>query len=148
MPSVALVAGLALAFAVGTGQHFTTFGLYVVGAVFVSVLITVFRGSYEMRDRHRCCAPPACAARSCSSATTRRARISVHRSARAGAASIYDFVGEVEHGADVEAALDEFSLDELIVADTGLDERGCSRSSTTPTAAVSRCASRRGPPSS
>ena len=48
VPSVALVAGLALAFAVGTGQHFTTFGLYVVGAVFVSVLITVFRGSYEM----------------------------------------------------------------------------------------------------
>ena len=37
VPSVVLVAALALAFAVGTGQHFTTFGLYVVGAVFVAV---------------------------------------------------------------------------------------------------------------
>ena len=35
---------------------------------------------------------------------------------------IYDFVGEVEPGSDVEDALDEFSLDELIVADTGLDD--------------------------
>ena len=32
VPSVVLVAVLALAFAVGTGQHFTTFGLYVVAA--------------------------------------------------------------------------------------------------------------------
>ena len=39
VPSVFLVAALALAFAIGTGQHFTTFGLYVVGAVFVAILI-------------------------------------------------------------------------------------------------------------
>ena len=32
IPSVLLVAALSLAFAIGTGQHFTTFGLYVVGA--------------------------------------------------------------------------------------------------------------------
>ncbi len=32
-PSVFLVAVLALAFAIGTGQHFTTFGLYIVGAI-------------------------------------------------------------------------------------------------------------------
>ena len=31
IPSVLLVAGLALAFAIGTGQHFTTFGLYLDG---------------------------------------------------------------------------------------------------------------------
>ena len=42
-----LVAALALAFAIGTGQHFTTFGLYVSGAVFVAVLISLFRWSYE-----------------------------------------------------------------------------------------------------
>src|SRR5438045_3873098 len=46
-PSVFLVALLALLFAIGTGQHFTTFGLYVVGALFVAVLIGVFRTSYE-----------------------------------------------------------------------------------------------------
>ena len=42
-----LVAALALAFAVGTGQHFTTFGLYVVAAIFVAALISLFRWSYE-----------------------------------------------------------------------------------------------------
>ena len=47
LPSVILVAALALAFAIGTGQHFTTFGLYVVSAVFVSVLVGLFRTSYE-----------------------------------------------------------------------------------------------------
>ena len=47
MPSVLLVAVIALVFAIGTGQHFTTFGLYVVGALFVATLISVFRWSYE-----------------------------------------------------------------------------------------------------
>ena len=46
-PNVVLVALLSLAFAIGTGQHFTTFGLYVVSAVFVSALIGLFRASYE-----------------------------------------------------------------------------------------------------
>ncbi len=118
---MALVAGLALAFAVGTGQHFTTFGLYVVGAVFVSVLITVFRGSYEMVT-----------ASLLRAAGVRRKVVLVgddearaHLRASLGASRggiIYDFVGEVEQGSDVEDALDEFSLDELIVADTGLDD--------------------------
>ena len=36
IPSVLLVAALSLAFAVGTGQHFTTFGLYVSAAFFVA----------------------------------------------------------------------------------------------------------------
>ena len=48
VPSVFLVAALALAFAIGTGQHFTTFGLYVVGAILVAVLIGLFRASYEL----------------------------------------------------------------------------------------------------
>src|SRR5262249_56649233 len=47
VPSVVLVAALSLAFAIGTGQHFTTFGLYVAAAVFVAVLISLFRWSYE-----------------------------------------------------------------------------------------------------
>src|SRR4029077_5575950 len=48
VPSVFLVSALALAFAIGTGQHFTTFGLYVVGALFVAALIGLFRASYEL----------------------------------------------------------------------------------------------------
>jgi exopolysaccharide biosynthesis polyprenyl glycosylphosphotransferase len=121
VPSVALVAGLALAFAVGTGQHFTTFGLYVVGAIFVSILITVFRGSYEMVTRSMLRV-----------AGVRRKVVLVgddeslsHLRASLGASRggiIYDFVGEVEQGSGVEDALDRFSLDELIVADTGLDD--------------------------
>ena len=105
VPSVALVAGLALAFAVGTGQHFTTFGLYVVGAIFVSVLITVFRGSYEMVTA-RCCARPACAARSVLVGDDERARISVHRSARAVAASSTTSSARSSRGPSVEDALD------------------------------------------
>src|SRR5579884_3779449 len=46
-PSVLLVAVLSLAFAIGTGQHFTTFGLYFVAAAFVALVISVLRWSYE-----------------------------------------------------------------------------------------------------
>src|SRR5205823_10003624 len=48
VPSVLLVAALSLAFAIGTGQHFTTFGLYVVAALFVAALIGLFRACYEL----------------------------------------------------------------------------------------------------
>jgi len=47
VPSVLLVGALSLAFAIGTGQHFTTFGLYVASAAFVALLISIFRWSYE-----------------------------------------------------------------------------------------------------
>src|SRR5262245_27151229 len=47
IPSVLLVAAISLAFAVGTGQHFTTFGLYLSAAFFVALLISLFRWSYE-----------------------------------------------------------------------------------------------------
>src|SRR5579872_4000757 len=47
VPSVVLVAALALAFAIGTDQHITTFGLYLAGATFSAALISLFRWSYE-----------------------------------------------------------------------------------------------------
>jgi FlaA1/EpsC-like NDP-sugar epimerase len=47
VPSVFLVAALTLAFAIGTDQHFVTFGLYVVAALLTAFLISVFRWSYE-----------------------------------------------------------------------------------------------------
>ncbi len=45
--SVALVTALALAFAIGTSQHFTTFGLYFVAAIAVATMISLLRWSYE-----------------------------------------------------------------------------------------------------
>jgi exopolysaccharide biosynthesis polyprenyl glycosylphosphotransferase len=121
VPSVLLVAALALAFAIGTGQHFTTFGLYVVGAVFVAVLIAVFRASYELvsgialhaigvRRRALLVGAP-------------EARDHLRRSlgtSRGGIA--YEFAGEVEPGQAVDDALDGSLLDEILIADTGLDE--------------------------
>jgi exopolysaccharide biosynthesis polyprenyl glycosylphosphotransferase len=121
VPSVLLVSALALAFAIGTGQHFTTFGLYVVGAVFVAILIAVFRASYELvtgltlhaigvRRRALLVGPP-------------EAREHLRRSlgtSRGGIA--YEFAGEVEPGSAVEDALHTALLDEILIADTGLDE--------------------------
>ncbi|MGN6800233.1 MAG: hypothetical protein ACTHKS_19045, partial [Gaiellaceae bacterium] len=46
-PNVVLVALLSLVFAIGTGQHFTTFGLYVFAATFTGVLIGITRVGYE-----------------------------------------------------------------------------------------------------
>ena len=114
---------LALAFAVGTGQHFTTFGLYVVGAVFVAILIERLPRELRDRDRRRCCALAGVRRGRCSSATTsarcapariarrepRRHRLRVRRRGRAAVRAS-------------RTALDECSLDELIVADDGLDE--------------------------
>jgi exopolysaccharide biosynthesis polyprenyl glycosylphosphotransferase len=121
VPSVLLVAALALAFAIGTGQHFTTFGLYVVGAAFVAFLIALFRASYELVTgltlhaigvrRHALLVGPP------------EARDHLRRSlgtSRGGIA--YEFEGEVEPDSAVEEALDASLLDEILIADTGIDE--------------------------
>ncbi len=120
VPSVFLVSALALAFAVGTGQHFTTFGLYVVGAIFVAVLIGVFRASYELvtglmlravgvRRKAMLVGDPA-------------ARAHLRASLGASRGGIYyDFAGEIDP-AEVEEALARGPLDELLVADAGLDD--------------------------
>ena len=121
LPSVILVAALALAFAIGTGQHFTTFGLYVVGAVFVAILIAVFRASYELvsgltlhafgvRRRALLVGPPDARNQLRHSLGTSRGGIA------------YEFAGEVEPGSAVEDALEASLLDEILIADTGVDE--------------------------
>jgi exopolysaccharide biosynthesis polyprenyl glycosylphosphotransferase len=123
VPSVFLVAALSLAFAIGTGQHFTTFGLYLAGAVFVSLCISLFRASYESATGTLMHA-----------AGIRRKAILVgepavrdHLRATLGARRggiYYDYVGEVEPGPDVERLLATQALDEVIVADSGMpDER-------------------------
>ena len=120
--SVFLVAALALAFAIGTGQHFTTFGLYVASAVFVAILIGVFRWSYEtitgsvmrsygVRRKALLVGDPT---------QVRRLRQMLGGS-RGGID--YDFVGDVLPGPGLVGELERQHLDELIVADAGLDEQ-------------------------
>ena len=111
-----------LAFAIGTGQHFTTFGLYVVGAVFVSVADRA--APRELRDDHRDRAergrrPPPRGAR-----RRRRAARAPARVARcaAAAASTTSSSTRSSPAARSSACSRPTPLDELIVADAGLSE--------------------------
>ncbi len=120
-PSVVLVAVLALAFALGTDQHFTTFGLYPVAALFVAALISLFRGSYE-----------AATGSLLRSLGVRRRVLLVgdaeqveHLRSTLGASRggiDYEFAGGMQPGASLQAALAGEELDELVVADAGLTE--------------------------
>jgi exopolysaccharide biosynthesis polyprenyl glycosylphosphotransferase len=124
IPCVFGVAALTLAFAVGSGQHVTTLGLYFVGAVFVSAAISLLRGSYA-----------ALTAAILRAAGVRRRAIVVGRdprqrsalraslgSSRAGIE--YEFVEDTDPGSSVEQMLADVKVDELIVADAGVsDER-------------------------
>jgi exopolysaccharide biosynthesis polyprenyl glycosylphosphotransferase len=123
VPSVFLVAALALAFAIGTGQHFTTFGLYVVGAVFVSVCISVFRASYEVLTGSLMHAAGIRRKAILVGEPSARGHLRETLGARRGGI-YYDYVAEVEPGPEVEQLLATRTLDEVIVADTGMaDER-------------------------
>ena len=119
--SVALVTALALAFAIGTSQHFTTFGLYVVAAVAVATMISLLRWSYESFTGSML-----------RSLGVRRRVLLVgdesqvdHLRETLGASRSgidYDFAGHVVAGVGLERALRDDRLDELIVADGGLSE--------------------------
>jgi exopolysaccharide biosynthesis polyprenyl glycosylphosphotransferase len=121
VPSVILTAALALAFAIGTGQTFTTFGLYVVGAAFVAALISVLRWSYETVTGVLL-----------RSFGVRRRAVLVGDSDQVGrlrdtlgssrGGIDYDFVSEVPSGPAVGDVLRRESVDELVVADAGLDD--------------------------
>ena len=121
IPSVLLVAVLSLAFAVGTGQHFTTFGLYLSAAFFVATLISLFRWSYEsltgsllrslgVRRRALLVGDPEQVAHLRETLGSSRGGID------------YDFAGEIAPGPELTALLARARLDELIVADSGLGE--------------------------
>jgi FlaA1/EpsC-like NDP-sugar epimerase len=120
--SVFLVAALSLAFAIGTGQHFTTFGLYVASAFFVAALISVFRWSYEtvtgsllrsfgVRRKALLVGEP-----------EQVARLQQNLGASRGGID-YEFTGAVLPGPALHEELARQRLDELIVADAGLDEQ-------------------------
>jgi exopolysaccharide biosynthesis polyprenyl glycosylphosphotransferase len=119
--SIVLVTALALAFAIGTDQHFTTFGLYAVAAITVAASISLLRWSYE----------------SISGAALRelgvRRRVLLvgageqvkHLRATLGSGRSgidYEFAGHVAPGPAVVAALDGRELDEVIVADDEIAE--------------------------
>ncbi len=121
VPAVFLVSALALAFAIGTGQHFTTFGLYLLGAILVSAVIALFRESYEaltevllraagVRRRAVLVGDPD---------TLRHLRKSLGLS-RGGID--YAFLDEVGTGPEVESVLATTQLDELIVGDSGVPD--------------------------
>ncbi|MEI8105431.1 MAG: exopolysaccharide biosynthesis polyprenyl glycosylphosphotransferase [Actinomycetes bacterium] len=121
IPSVILVAALALAFAIGTGQHFTTFGLYITAAVTVAALISLFRWSYEsitgslmrsfgVRRRALLVGDPDQVAHLRETLGSSRGGID------------YEFVGEATSGAQLREMLATEDLHEVIVADSGFDE--------------------------
>jgi exopolysaccharide biosynthesis polyprenyl glycosylphosphotransferase len=120
-PSVFLVAAVSVAFAVGTGQQVTTFGLYVLAAVLVASLVALFRASYE-----------AATGTLLRAAGVRRRvvlvgddeqRLRLKETLGSSRAGIdYEFVGDVTSGSKVEQTLGELSFHELIVADSGIDE--------------------------
>ena len=120
VPSVFLVSALALAFAIGTGQHFTTFGLYIVGAIIVAALISLFRASYELITGSFMRA--AGVRRKAVLVGDPDARAHLRTSLGASRGGIYyEFAGEIDP-TDVEHILARGPLDELIVADSGLDD--------------------------
>jgi len=119
--SVVLVTALALAFAIGTDQHISTFGLYAVAAIAVATTISLLRWSYE----------------SISGAALRavgvRRRVllvgsggqvdHLRSTLGAGRSGIdYEFAGHVVPGPAVLSALESDGLDELIVADDEIPE--------------------------
>ena len=121
VPSVLLVTALALAFAIGTDQHFTTFGLYLVAAIAIATMISVLRWSYEtltgslMRSfgvRRRVLLVG-------DEGQTEHLRDTIGAS-RSGID--YQFAGHVPFGPEVLSALQDDHLDEVIVADDGIDE--------------------------
>jgi exopolysaccharide biosynthesis polyprenyl glycosylphosphotransferase len=121
VPSVFLVAALALAFAIGTGQHFTTFGLYVTAAVFVSILIALFRASYEAMTEVLLRAAGVRRRVVLVGAADQREHLRQTLGATRGGID-YEFVDEVDPGPAVEEALAERQLHELIVVDPGVSE--------------------------
>jgi exopolysaccharide biosynthesis polyprenyl glycosylphosphotransferase len=122
VPSVLLVAALSLAFAIGTGQHFTTFGLYVAASIFVATLIGVFRGSYELLTGYLLRAAGVRRKALLVGEPAQRAHLRESLGSSRGGID-YDFVGEMNVGAELESLLASTELDEIVVADAGLEER-------------------------
>ncbi len=121
VPSVFLVAALALAFVIGTGQHYTTFGLYIVGAILVATCIGAFRASYELVTGTVMAAVGVRRKAVLVGEASARTHLRESLGARRGGI-YYEFAGEIDPGPEVEETLAGPHIDELIVADSGLDD--------------------------
>jgi len=121
VPSVFLVSALALAFAIGTGQHFTTFGLYVVGAILVALAIGLLRASYELITGTLMAAMGVRRKAVLVGDEAARTHLRETLGARRGGI-YYEFAGEIDPGPEVEETLLGPPIDELIVADSGRDD--------------------------
>ena len=121
VPSVVLVTALSLAVAIGTGQHFETFGLYVVSAALVAALISLFRACYEMATGNIMRAAGVRRKVALVGYDPQRSHLRETLGSSRGGID-YDFAGEVEPGSGVEELLTRETLHELIVADAGLDD--------------------------
>ena len=134
LSSLVLVALITLAFGLGTGHHFATFGLIPTAVVFCAIIIAALRASYEAitQDLLRALG-------------TRRHALLVgagenlvrlHRGLGPGRSGIdYEFVGAIGPSADglglpllgdlpdLPAVLENARVDELIVTDSDFNER-------------------------
>jgi exopolysaccharide biosynthesis polyprenyl glycosylphosphotransferase len=132
--SLVLVAALTIAFGLGTGYHFSTFGIFPTALVLTATLIALFRASYDSVTGWLLRA----------SGVRRRAVLvgedehltHLHRTLGSGRGGIdYEFLGAVASRADglplrhlgglpaLPRILDEFEVDELIVTDSDLSEQ-------------------------
>ncbi|HET7043429.1 MAG TPA: sugar transferase, partial [Gaiellaceae bacterium] len=119
---VVLVAALTFAFSVGTGHHFETYGLFPTAIVLTTVAIVLLRSSYEVLTGSvlRIAGVSRRALLVGEGEQLAQLRRALGTS-RAGIA--YEFVGTLPPGsAELPAVLASQQLDELIVADAGLDE--------------------------
>jgi exopolysaccharide biosynthesis polyprenyl glycosylphosphotransferase len=121
VPSVFLVAALALALALGTGQHFTTFGTYLLGAILVSAFIALLRASYEALTGSLLRAAGVRRHAVLVGGPTTRAHLRELLGASRGGID-YEFVDSIGTGPEVEQTLLATTLDELIVADEGIPD--------------------------
>ena len=134
LPALALVTVLTIAFALGSGHEFNTFGLAPTALVLTAFLVALFRASYEAITRDLL-----------AYAGVRRRAVLVaegdrvgelRRALGSGRGGIeYDFVGAVSSSGDggglpvlgdvtsLPGVLDERRVDELIVDDADADER-------------------------
>ena len=137
-----LVAALSLAFAIGSGQHFTTFGLYVVGALFVSALIGALPRQLRAADR-----------RVLRAAGVRRRAVLVGdaRAARRLRSELGAARGGIDYGSSASSTRAARSRrssprdgsTSVIVADAGLDEERLLEIVEAAHRRASRCGSRR-----
>ncbi len=135
LSSLLLVALITLAFAIGTGHNFSTYGLAPTAVLLCAIVIAALRASYDFVTRRGARGCSACAATRCSPARARTWRTFTARSAPPASGIDYEFVGAVAPSPegidlpvlgdvqDLPAILETARVDELIVTDSDFNDR-------------------------